>query len=94
MNQYVPNLCHQRWLKSNLPADLVGNNSQATRTSTILSQTEKYRKAHSITEQMAEMLSEKPMAIFETFINVMTQCQVAIANDQVFAIEILNENGI
>lgn len=95
MAQYAPNLCHKRWLKSHLPADLVGENIQvvAAKTAPIMSQNEKFRKAHIITEKIAEMLSEKPMALFETFMDVMLQCQEAIADDQVFAIEFLNENG-
>lgn len=98
MDEFVPNLCHQRWPKSHLPADLQGDTIQAkgvevASAAPILSQAEKYRKAHNVTEKIAEMLSEKPMAVFETFMNVLRECERAVEYDQLFAIEILNENS-
>lgn len=92
MDPFAANLCHNRWLKKNLPADLVGDIQIAAR-SPVLSQMEKYRKVHEVTEKIAEMVSEKSSALFTTFLIALKQCEEAIANDNVFAVEVINENG-
>lgn len=94
LEEFVPDLCHQRWRKSNLPVELFGETIPATvAANRTLSQNEKFRKAHDVTQKIAELLSEKPMAIFETFINAIRKCRAAIENDQLFVIENVNENG-
>lgn len=92
MDPFAVNLCHNRWLKKHLPADLVGDIQMATG-STVLSQMEKYRKVHEVTQKIAEMISEKPSAVFSTFFNALKQCEEAISENKIFAIEIINENG-
>lgn len=90
MDPFAANLCHNRWLKKHLPADLIGEAQMAT---PVLSQAEKYRKVHEVTEKIAEMVSEKPSAIFTTFLNALNDCVEAIANNNIFAVELINENG-
>lgn len=92
VEEFAANLCHGRWLKKHLPADLVGDTQVATG-SRVLSQMEKYRKVHEVTEKIAEMVSEKPSALFTTFLDVLKQCEGAIENNDIFAIELINENG-
>lgn len=38
-------------------------------------------------------MSEKPMPLFSTFLSALKQCENAIANNSVFAVEMIHENG-
>lgn len=92
VDDFAANLCAKRWLKANLPAELIGE-TQAAAAPRVLSQLEKYRKVHEVTQRIAEMVSEKPTALFETFLNALKECEGAIADDKVFAIGYLNDEG-
>lgn len=56
----------------------------------ILSQNEKYRKAHEILVNLAEIISEKPMGIFSTYLEILQKFQQFINNDTIFSVEAVN----
>lgn len=85
MELFVPHLCHMRWLKSHLPGDLIGAD---LRPSNILTQNQKYHQAY----KMFEKIAEKPMALFDTYMDALKDCYAAIQNHQIFSIELINRN--
>lgn len=92
VDSFVADLCHNKWLKKHLPAHLTGETQVATGPR-VLSQMEKYRKVHEVTDKIAEIVSEKPSALFTTYFNVWKECERAIADNNIFEIELRNENG-
>lgn len=85
MDLFLPELCHQRWHKSYLPSNLLGD-PEYIQKETIMSQAEKFRKAHEKLKIVAEMLSEKSSAAFETHMKALDGMAEAIANDKFFNI--------
>lgn len=87
---FVPQLCHMRWLKSHLPGDLIGADS---RPSNILTQNQKYHQANKMVEKIAELMAEKPMALFDTYMDALKDCYAAIQNHQIFSIKLITRNS-
>lgn len=86
----MPNICNRRWLKSYLPADLIG---ETTPSAAIITQNQKFRAANNVIEKIAELLSEKPMPLYETYMDSMKECLAAIENNQLFSVETITGNG-
>lgn len=98
MEMFVSTLCNKRWLKSYLPMDLIGNMKNDTvqpndsqlnnaEPNKHMSQIEKFQKANNTTKTITEMLSEKPINIFQTLMDLLQQCQIFIENDTIFSVE-------
>lgn len=82
---YVPKLCNQRWYKSYLPSELLGDISYIQK-KTVMSQAEKFRNANGLLTRLAEVLSEKPHALFQTYISTLQNIGQLVEEDKLFAI--------
>lgn len=91
MNLFAADLCHQRWHKARLPSELLGDINYIQQQK-VMSQTEKFRKATETTNKIAEMLSEKSMALFDVYMAALNDVAQSIEEDKIFAINELNEN--
>lgn len=65
----------------------IGDDSQSP---TILTQNQKYHQASKMMEKIVEKIAEKPMALFETYMNTLKDIHAAIENEKFFSFEILN----
>lgn len=85
LDSYVPDVCNRRWLKSRLPAELVGIVPSA-----ILSQNQKYRQVNALTAKITELVAEKSSGLYGTYMEALKKCHDAIQNDQVFHVDLMN----
>lgn len=84
-NLFAPNLCNQRWYKSHLPSDLLGDMNYIQKDN-VLSQTEKFRKANETFTNISEILSEKSSPIFQMYMAELRKMKEFIELDKIFGI--------
>lgn len=85
MDLYVPALCNQRWLKSHLPSDLVGDMNYIQNQKTV-SQTEKFHIANVMLTRVAEKLSELSTPKFQTFMAELQKVEGYLEQEILFVI--------
>lgn len=85
-NLFDASMCHRRWFKRYLPADLIGDIGYIEN-ETAMTQNAKFREANELLTCIADSLSEKSTAIFRTYMIEMRNLLERIQNDQIFAIQ-------
>lgn len=86
LDLFDENLCHKRWLKRLMPADIFTPHDKQPQI-TQMTYNEKFLKIREITNDISDILATKPTNIFLTYVDLFKKSVELISKDVMFSFE-------